>query len=453
MKKSRGFGKSTRSSKAVALAIGLVALTLLLIPYIYQYENVIKLMFDIKDAQRNRSSSSTKPMFVLHIGPPKTATSAIQCDLTRYRKELYESASVAYLGRIYGHCLKSEDGKEHSFDPKSLIDSCFENGNCKEHDAWKSLESELAYLSAQKKHAILSGESFARMQVISHNHDDNRKLLYDLVNKYYPGRMRVAIVYRRYYEWLHSMWNSRNKPFVNGNGDDVKYLPTHRNWPSEGGKRCSTFLSYYMEGSNRDTRDIYLDIAETSQVHPAEYLRGLWCNHSSEVQVLNLREMNAPSEDGEDTISRFLRSTVTPLAAKTYIRSKDSGFAGRRNPSRNSDYDMLAVAAHENGLLANITIPRAKVAVFLEENLMKTLNTTALPLKCPNEELLKRFLQKSLHYEEMLYPSQSDSEVKEHEIAFYEAVKKKKFCNLDVDALMEDERFRAFIAKEIPRLQ
>lgn len=114
---------------------------------------------------------------------------------------------------------------------------------------------------------------------------------------------------------------------------------------------------------------------------------------------------------------------------------------------------MLAVAAHENGLLANKTIPRAKVAVFLEENLMKTLNTTALPLKCPTEELLKHFLQKSLYYEEMLYPSQSDSDVKEHEIAFYEAVKKNKFCNLDIDALMGDERFRAFIAKEIPRLQ
>ena len=41
MKKSLGFGKSaTSSSKAVA-SIGLAALTLLLIPYIYLYENVI----------------------------------------------------------------------------------------------------------------------------------------------------------------------------------------------------------------------------------------------------------------------------------------------------------------------------------------------------------------------------------------------------------------------------
>ena len=52
------------------------------------------------------SSTSTEPMFVLHIGPHKTATSVIQCDLTRYRKELYETASVAYVGRIYSHCLK-----------------------------------------------------------------------------------------------------------------------------------------------------------------------------------------------------------------------------------------------------------------------------------------------------------------------------------------------------------
>lgn len=30
------------------------------------------------------------PVFVLYIGPHKTATSDIQCDLTRYRKELYD---------------------------------------------------------------------------------------------------------------------------------------------------------------------------------------------------------------------------------------------------------------------------------------------------------------------------------------------------------------------------
>src|SRR5210317_607584 len=64
MKKSRGFGKSTRSSKAVASAIGLVALTLLLIPYIYMYENVMKLektrsttLVEIKNNANNKSLS------------------------------------------------------------------------------------------------------------------------------------------------------------------------------------------------------------------------------------------------------------------------------------------------------------------------------------------------------------------------------------------------------------
>ncbi|KAL7451608.1 hypothetical protein ACHAWC_003430 [Mediolabrus comicus] len=52
MKKSLGFGKSTTSSKAVASAIGLAALALLLIPYIYQYENVNKLMSDTKKIEQ-----------------------------------------------------------------------------------------------------------------------------------------------------------------------------------------------------------------------------------------------------------------------------------------------------------------------------------------------------------------------------------------------------------------
>eukprot|EP00984_Skeletonema_dohrnii_P018635 scaffold8735_cov156-Skeletonema_dohrnii-CCMP3373.AAC.2 len=190
------------------------------------------------------SSTSTEPMFVLHIGPHKTATSVIQCDLTRYRKELYETASVAYVGRIYSHCLNRRNNK-HTLDPRPLINSCFKNGNCETKDTWKTLESELAYLSAHNKHVILSDEAFARMHVTSYNQKvDNRQMLYDLVNKYYPGRVRVVVVYRRYYEWMLSLWNEFNKPFKNGNGDTSDYRPTYQNWPSEGGKRCHTFVSF-----------------------------------------------------------------------------------------------------------------------------------------------------------------------------------------------------------------
>lgn len=403
----------------------------------------------------HKDEAQPKPVFVLHIGPHKTATSVIQCDLTRYRKELYESASVAYLGRIYSQCLKQRSNKEHTYDPRPLINDCFENGNCKEKEAWKSLESELAYLSAHNKHAILSDEAFARMHITSRKHDDNLKMLYDLVNKYYPGQMRVVVVYRRYYEWQLSLWNEFNKPFVNGNGDTSHYRPNFQKWPSEGGQRCGTFISFLEKlldpEKRKRKRDEYRHRAEEKHVHVAEYFRGLWSNHSSEVRILNLHKMNVPSDDGEDVTSRFLHSALTPLAAETYIRSKDSGFGGRHNPSRNINYDILAVAAHEHGLLPN-QIPRAKVAVILEENLMKFKNMTDLPLQCPNDELLERFLQKSLHYEKLLYPNQSDADDEEHKMNFYEAVKKHKFCNFDFEALVEDKEVRRFFSKEIPRL-
>jgi hypothetical protein len=71
MKKSLGFGKSaTSSSKAVA-SIGLVALTLLLIPYIYLYENGTsnKLEKESKADVLHFNDSADKRNFVLHIGP------------------------------------------------------------------------------------------------------------------------------------------------------------------------------------------------------------------------------------------------------------------------------------------------------------------------------------------------------------------------------------------------
>ena len=76
----------------------------------------------------------------------------------------------------------------------------------------------------------MSDEAFARMHVTSRNHEevDNRKMLFDLVNMYYPGRMRVVVVYRRYYEWLLSGWNSRGKPFVNGNGNTSNYKRNYK---------------------------------------------------------------------------------------------------------------------------------------------------------------------------------------------------------------------------------
>ena len=66
---------------------------------------------------------------------------------------------------------------------------------------------------------------------------------------------------------------------------------------------------------------------------------------------------------------------------------------------------------------------------------MKKLNATDLPLQCPSDEELERFLQKSLYYEELLYPNQTkaDLNLKEHETSLYEyvKVKKNKFCYFD----------------------
>ena len=399
------------------------------------------------------------PILVLHIGPHKTGTSTIQCDLTHYRRELYANASVAYTGRAYKHCM-SRNSTGLTFDTRGLINNCFKSSLCTKSDNWKNLEAQLHYYSYHDKSVIISDEAFSRMRIIAGDNVDNRVILYRLFNKYYPGRVHVVIIYRRYYEWMQSLWNEGNKPHSNIIFDpNSPYKKKFEKWPSEGGKTCKTFLDYITRKRKKNSRNDlssteYQKLAEVENIHVVEYLRRLWSNHSSEVLILNMHEMQH-NDDGEDLTTRLLREVLPPLAGNTFKRAKVSGFTGRPNPSRNFDYDRLAVKAHERGLLANqTTTARFKIAEMAEKYLLRKLNTTMdkLPLVCLNETHLQNLLQKSLQYENQMYPNQSEESARHHELVFFEAVERKQFCNFDTDKLIEDHAVQSFFTEYIPQL-
>jgi hypothetical protein len=456
----------------------------------------------------------TRPILILHIGPHKTATSTIQCDLAHYREELYADASVVFLGRTYAGCIKSKRKSnvksssssttagitkyEYEFNSRALIDRCFTSPACSTTDesssAWKKLEKTLANLSKNNQSVILSDEAFSRMTITvpgdgddnnNDNNIDNRQILYRLFSKYYPGRVHVVITYRRHFEWMYSYWNEIYKPYMNGNNNPNPYQYGYKkdrlNWPSEGGKRSKTFLEYItrtLPSPSTIRQDKYTDIAESEHIHVVEYLQRLWSNYSSEVVVFNLHnEINSNSNSSfdvvrkEDTTTRFLRYILPPLVADTFVTVKDGSYNGRPNTSRNLDYDRLAVAAYENGLLVNQTtnIARFKVTELIEEYLFSKLNNTYinnLPMQCPNETQLENLLHTSLEYEDqimyMLYPtnnqsssSSSDDNVaatKQQKLTFFEAVQKQKFCNLDTEKLIEDHAVQEFFTVNIPQL-
>ena len=66
----------------------------------------------------------SRPTLVLHIGPHKTATSTIQCELTHYRSFLREKGNVTFLGRQYNECKgkkKKPSVQLYDMDTRGLV--------------------------------------------------------------------------------------------------------------------------------------------------------------------------------------------------------------------------------------------------------------------------------------------------------------------------------------------
>jgi len=399
------------------------------------------------------SHDNQSPILVLHAGIHKTATSTIQCELSRYSEDLYRNASVAYLARYYfGPC---ESSVKPSSRPKfneirELIDDCLPKASCDEKVVWKKFELILKKVSNKGKSVVISDEAFSRMPIYSDDNIDNRFRLYKLFSKYYPGRVHVVVVYRRYFEWLLSFWNEHSKPY--NNWGDGKYLPSFQKWPSEGGRTSKSFqdyLSYISSGKSSkksSKNNNYLISSFDNDIHPSEYVRRLWTNYSNHSFLLNMHEM-MDNNDGEDIGTRFVRKILPPNAAETLIAAKerDTHFSPRSNPSRNLDYDRLVLKAHERGLLSK-NASREEIGLLTEKNLLKKLNTTIdnLPLTCVKKSQLLNLLEVSLKYEQQLFPDQPKEATIQHSSAFHEASKKKKFCNLDTDKIIEDPLVQEF---------
>ena len=85
---------------------------------------------------KSNNDTTSRPILILHIGPHKTGTSSLQCDLSHYQNELYKNESVVYLGRIYSKCINRKHRLIGSINTRALINDCLssKSTNCKESE-------------------------------------------------------------------------------------------------------------------------------------------------------------------------------------------------------------------------------------------------------------------------------------------------------------------------------
>ena len=211
--------------------------------------------------------NGTKPVFVLHAGPPKTGTTTLQCSLPVLK---LEEDGFLYIGKVTD-CPFSRKKRANYVNTKSLA-TCM-NKYSGRNNTW--LEQQCKEYRKMKEILDFSLENDFDVIYSSEGFFDGFELS-DAFKSLVSGfEVKVMIVYRRYYQWLPSRYNSLSKPDSNRHK-----RRTLEKWPKDGGQTIATFTKAYDSTFTERERKIDLFSADTWNVFD------LYKNHYPDISVL-----------------------------------------------------------------------------------------------------------------------------------------------------------------------
>lgn len=125
----------------------------------------------------------------------------------------------------------------------------------------------------------------------------------------------------------------------------------------------------------------------------------------------------------------------------------------RRNSEESLFYDAISTEAARRDWFDADSFDRHVIALavkdYYEDELKR--NPMDLPLMCPNNTELEILLERSLVKEERIFSEEVAKSMRnEHIAGFWEAVKKKKFCWIDVAKTLEEKHWRQFFSELVP---
>ena len=393
-------------------------------------------------AHENSYTNSTpwdpaKPTMIIHVGPPKTATTTVQKDLYHMMKDgLLDADNYLYLGQkgpifpvkisriqqafLYKLCLRP-------------MTEYYKSGNAtlmNDLPCWKRVHDEIRQRHQQKENVILSSEFMSTGSDL--DIPETFAALMESFQRAWNDDWNVIIVvgYRRYYEWVRSAARQ---------GDANVCLHRRTKW--NGGKCPSAWsrIQAWMQRDPPSAKNYYFTDAIVAK----------WKPYFSNIKILNFHQQQMYNKDGHIT-TQFL-CDIVPNAphACAHRKSQDAldSHAVVRNArdSASAAYNNIAVTAYQRGLMKGTLLarkPRHKVVQHMEDYFQQELNLTIsqLPLKCPPHAELEQLLNISISLERQIW-NMTDNEVEAaHREDFWNmANNRKDFCNVDVHAILDDK--------------
>lgn len=328
---------------------------------------------------------SDKPVFFLHVGPHKTGTTTIQNSFDT-NPELHKDNYV-FLGMRNPPHIRDTWGVRAGL--KAF------RGENNTNNFLTRLEKELE----SPKNLIVSEENFSIMLDAK---DEQGNHFFQLLKSLLKDRnVVVAVGYRRYHEWLVSLYNERHK--------------NHN--------QRQTFVRWYRknDGGFRYVMNLYR----------------VMTTYFDNVKIINVHD--------DIDIMTQIYCDILPNATYSCLWHKEQEEDKRTNPS----IDLWPVAIASEAIFRNLT---ATNVTHLSQKVQARVKETnyALPSQCLSLKEQQVILEQALNYEKNLMPEFFRSPNGESKLrkGFARCCRNDKFCSVDASSVVRNKQWQDFFTKD-----
>jgi hypothetical protein len=368
---------------------------------------------------------NTKPIFVMHVGVPKTATSTLQHVFETVSSDLLAKDNWHFAGKVLGKDVQdfpilnafSSSCRDQVNKAMAIANVHQNNTSEKLPDCWKTMMSTLDDLYQRRVNVLVSEENLCIAQLsIKHL---SWSALQRALSKW---QVKIVVSYRRWPEWVASSKNQMEKP--------TKAQIRRRKWPkTEGGLPTRPIYPYFLD---------ILSGKLPTEFPNAKIVVKEYQKYFQDISIVNFH--------AGDIVSNFMCQVLN--ATNTCVESQQQTYEytnhSKVNKRVDMSYDMLAIAAAEAGLI-NLPLSRVGVTQAIREYHQQHLNSTPWILNCPDKDKLKPILRRSMQLEKEIVPEFYAASKEEHATSFWKLAEQDKFfCSVDTTAMLKNPKWRLF---------
>jgi hypothetical protein len=351
------------------------------------------------EVEGTKDDDDTRPWMIIHVGPPKTATTTIQAGLAKYAKMLARDDDFYFVG--HKAAIREKD---------ALIDVEGNGENVfRIYKLWpilgfgkKDVSKDLKKLLSLGRHAILSAEHFTTTfnspqkmyengflytpdgiisNHIFNSYTDEEELLFKF-------RVKVVVVYRHFFDWLPSLYfqsyTGRNPRFggkeieMRGMVDYTEeYLDKLVQYDPEDNSTNIFTTSSFGKRKHGGMKIATESETETSHGTVWSYLKwSSWPGLYESVDIFDLHRQPKPSYDinndaKQDLFADFVCQAL-PFASNTchHLRNETKVIHERSGLKANK----IVSAIDKNRIVAGaLKLPELHHKAFFEGNLHKRM--------------------------------------------------------------------------------